>query len=93
MNRLPPAYMGWCVRCGTRATNWHERLPRSRGGPRDAFNAVRLCGSGTTGCHGWVTANPDAAEREGLYVRGEITRGVYRGPDPEYAEHYRGASP
>jgi hypothetical protein len=86
--RLPPANTLPCVRCGARGSNRHEKLPRSRGGLRDEFNTVVLCGSGTTGCHGWVTANPAAAEVEGLYVRGQIVRGVYVGPDESYRDHY-----
>lgn len=31
-------------------------------------NLLTLCGSGTTGCHGWVTANPSAARMDGLSV-------------------------
>lgn len=27
-----------------------------------------LCGSGTTGCHGWAHANPARAKRDGLIV-------------------------
>lgn len=86
--RLPPANSQPCVRCGARGSNRHEKLPRGRGGPRDDFNTVVLCGSGTTGCHGWVTENPDAAEKEGLYVRGSFVRGRYIGPDGLYHQHY-----
>jgi hypothetical protein len=28
-----------------------------------------LCGHGTTGDHGWVEENPNAAEAEGLHIR------------------------
>lgn len=28
-----------------------------------------LCGDGVRGCHGWVTANPNAAAEEGWHVR------------------------
>jgi hypothetical protein len=28
-----------------------------------------LCGSGTTGCHGWVEENPDTAGEFGWHVR------------------------
>lgn len=31
-------------------------------------NLVLLCGSGTTGCHGWVHANPTRAIAVGLIV-------------------------
>ena len=86
--KLPAANTLPCVRCGARGSNRHELLPRSRGGPRDAWNTVVLCGSGTHGCHGWVTEHPDLAEAEGLYVRGQIIRGRYLGPDGTYHQHY-----
>lgn len=92
--RLGRASDQLCVRCGRRASNWHERVSRGRGGPRDSFNAVPICGSGTTGCHGWVTEHSAEAEAEGLYVRGSFVRStagccrVYVGPDLSYREHY-----
>jgi len=79
---------GVCVRCGRPAANRHHRLPRSRGGTDDPHNVVPLCGSGSTGCHGWVHANPAEAERVGLTVDGQIVRGVYQGSDPEYRRRY-----
>jgi len=36
----------------------------------------------------WVTGHPDLAEAEGLYVRGQIIRGRYLGPDGTYHQHY-----
>lgn len=44
------------------------------GGSRDpltntAANLVCLCGSGTTGCHGWVEHNKAEARELGLLVR------------------------
>jgi hypothetical protein len=58
-----------CVRCGV--TIWvgasrHHRKFRSRRGGDEVSNAVLLCGSGTTGCHGWVHANPISARMVGL---------------------------
>ena len=88
--RLPPARTQRCVRCGRQASNWHERLPRGRGGKRDAFNAIPLCGSGTTGCHGLVTGNPQLARDEGWTVTGYMVRGRYVGSDPAYRAHYNG---
>ncbi len=39
----------------------------------DPSNLVLLCGSGTTGCHGWVHAHPSEAHEQGLYlVAGEM---------------------
>lgn len=37
--------------------------------PHRAANLILLCGSGTTGCHGWVHAHPAAAYEAGLMVR------------------------
>jgi len=87
-HKLGPARGQSCVRCGGQATNWHHRLSRGRGGLHDSFNLVPLCGSGSHGCHGWVTGHPDLAEAEGLYVRGQIIRGRYLGPDGTYHQHY-----
>lgn len=50
-----------CEVCGrhARGGSLHHRRPRGMGGTKDpasnaASNAVLLCGSGTTGCHGDV---------------------------------------
>lgn len=61
---------GSCARCGTglsfaqRGVAWsvHHRRPRGMGGTKQAWvnqpaNLVTLCGSGTTGCHGWIESN------------------------------------
>lgn len=86
--RLPPARDQLCVVCLRPATNWHERLPRGRGGPRDPFNAVPLCGSGTTGCHGYVTEHPEWARRHRLTIPGRMIDGRYQGSDPAYRHRY-----
>jgi hypothetical protein len=90
VTRLPPANTLPCVMCGQRGSNRHERVPRSQGGPRDAFNTVILCGSGTTGCHGWVTEHPKEAKAMFLDIPGQFVRGFYVGPDPEFRRHYNG---
>lgn len=41
--------------CLGRAENMHHRLPLGRGGEWSEENVVDLCGSGTTGCHGFIT--------------------------------------
>lgn len=51
------------------ATNWHHRKNRSQGGGNELSNAMHLCGSGTTGCHGRVTENPAEAYHYGWSVR------------------------
>lgn len=71
---------GWhCMRCGRNLhdpTVWpgrsgHHRQLRRRADPtmRDLpCNIVELCGSGTTGCHGWTHAHPAEAERVGYII-------------------------
>jgi hypothetical protein len=61
-----------CVRCsapieGPRGEDWsaHHRKPRGRGGDNSPSNIVALCGSGTTGCHGFVESY-----RAEAYVKG-----------------------
>lgn len=70
--------MGCCERCGKfGATNAHHRVNRSQGGSGELSNLLLLCGSGTTGCHGWVTEHPEDARRWGLSVaRGEDPKSV-----------------
>lgn len=61
---------GRCARCGiglnrgARGTAWsvHHRRPRGMGGSRSAWvneaaNLLLLCGTGVTGCHGWVESH------------------------------------
>lgn len=61
---------GLCVRCGRFGGNRDHRKNRSQGGRTTPANLQILCGTGTTGCHGWVTQNPAAAMAEGLTVPG-----------------------
>lgn len=61
-----------CVRClmsveGREASRHHRKL-RSQGGPDSVSNAVTLCGSGTTGCHGHVHHNRAQARAEGYIL-------------------------
>lgn len=50
---------GTCELCAVnRATNWSHRKSRGQGGLWRPANGLHLCGSGTTGCHGWLTVNP-----------------------------------
>ena len=67
---------GRCERCGTPAIgshNLHHRSARGRGGTKrdgvnEASNLLYLCGSGTTGCHGWVESHRALAYQLGLLV-------------------------
>lgn len=67
-----------CVRCARNVVNYpsslHHRKPRGMGGSRDprSFdprNLVLVCGSGTTGCHGWIESHRDVARSEGWLLR------------------------
>lgn len=57
-----------CQRCACLGGNWHHRKRRSQGGTDAASNGILLCGSGTTGCHGYVHANPEEAMARGWLV-------------------------
>ena len=67
-----------CERCGTSSSDWtgwsvHHRRPAGMGGDRrpearGAANGLLLCGSGVTGCHGWVESNRTEAYGLGLLV-------------------------
>src|SRR4249919_4099970 len=60
-----------CRRCGKPATNVHHRINRGMGGSKrtdDLTALVMLCGSGTTGCHGYVTTHPEEAYRTGWSI-------------------------
>ena len=68
---------GRCRRCGVSLYGTlfsrHHRKPRGMGGAnrRDAnrmSNVVTLCGSGVTGCHGWVESNREQARQGGWLV-------------------------
>lgn len=63
-----------CARCSRSILNYpssiHHRLPRRMGGTRDPRindprNLIRICGTGTTGCHGEVESHRTKALDEG----------------------------
>lgn len=70
-----------CVICGQgisgeRGKDWslHHRLPRGAGGSREVFinlpaNLIVICGSGTTGCHGWAESRRTEAQDAGYLIR------------------------
>lgn len=75
-----------CEICGVRGENIHHRKPRGMGGTKfegGPENLLLLCGSGTTGCHGWIEANREEARMQGWLVdRHELPHRVpvaYRG--------------
>jgi 5-methylcytosine-specific restriction endonuclease McrA len=67
------------------AAGLHHILPRSLGGDDTGANVVRLCGSGTTGCHGLVESRDQAAlsglassltDAEYAYIVGKLGEGA-----------------
>ena len=65
-----------CVRCGRyligNPASRHHRKLRSQASLAEVHNPsnlILLCGTGTTGCHGWVHAHPAEACRYGWMVR------------------------
>jgi len=61
---------GVCEVCRrARATNAQHRKNRSQGGTWDLSNLIHVCGSGTTGCHGAIHANPLKSYANGWSVR------------------------
>lgn len=63
-----------CIRCGSplwgASASRHHRHKRSHPFPglHQASNLVLLCGSGTTGCHGWVHGHERQSRRMGWIV-------------------------
>ena len=69
---------GRCERCaeslgGVFGYSVHHRTPRGMGGSvkkeiNESANLIVLCGSGTTGCHGWVESNRTEARKQGYLL-------------------------
>lgn len=60
----------WCEICGIRAgESIHHRRKQSKQGPWSPSNCVRLCGDGTTGCHGRITNTRQEYYDNGWLVR------------------------
>ena len=57
--------------CGRRATNAAHRKRKGQGGLWSPVNLIDSCGSGTTGCHGVLTVDPDYAKTGGWEVRAD----------------------
>lgn len=66
-----------CEKCGGLEDmfGWsvHHRVPRGMGGSRNEqlhlpANLILLCGSGVTGCHGWVESYRDKARERGFLL-------------------------
>ena len=85
-----------CVRCGKPLeygpASLHHRRLRSHPfkGLHQPSNLIWLCGSGTTGCHGWVHAHPAKAEDDGYIVNAwndpKVVPVTYHGLGPRYLD-------
>jgi hypothetical protein len=60
--------------CKGPGMSMHHRNKAGQGGAWTPANILHLCGDGTTGCHGWIEANPASSRRKGLWL--------YRGQNP-----------
>lgn len=67
-----------CERCGRDFLGYpvsvHHRRPRMMGGSKNpalhkCANLLVLCGTGTSGCHGWVESNRDKARELGYLIQ------------------------
>lgn len=74
-----------CRRCGRPINGYdfsrHHRIPRGAGGSALVDRAsviVTVCGSGTTGCHGWIESHRTDAETLG-WILPKLNRDI----DPE----------
>lgn len=75
----------WELRGSVYAGGWsaHHRKARGRTGSKDPMrggiaNCLILCGTGTTGCHGWVEKHRDVALEQGLLIPLNATTDEYR---------------
>lgn len=62
-----------CIICGRYSEQIHHRRPKAKGGTSVAWvgevpNGIVLCGSGTTGCHGWVHDHPAQSRSRGWII-------------------------
>lgn len=83
--------LGVCVRCRRVhplfGVNRDHRKGRGVGGRTEVTNLQLLCGSGTTGCHGWKSGHPRDAENEGLTVPGYADPAAWPAKRWERAAH------
>lgn len=57
--------------CRGMAETYQHRKRRGHCSPAERWapsNGLAICGSGTTGCHGWIHRNPEAARERGWEV-------------------------
>jgi len=79
---------GRCIGCGRVDVTAQHRRARGMGGTRDPLaatpaNGLPLCGSGTTGCHGWTERHPT----EGALLGWRLTSGQDQLVEPFYTRH------
>lgn len=83
-----------CRRCGQ--PTWgddfsrHHRIPRGAGGSAlvdRASNMLKLCGSGSTGCHGWIEQHRTDAEVLG-YLLPKLNRDINPATEPIFIHEH-----
>lgn len=57
-----------CEMCGGPPGSASHRRPAGQGGPWSPSNLLVACGTGTTGCHGWLEANRAHADAGGWQI-------------------------
>lgn len=77
-----------CQMCGRSIVDYpssiHHRINRGSGGSAKLERAsllIRICGSGTTACHGWVTEHTAEASRLG-WVLPKLNAGIDPNAEP-----------
>ncbi len=58
--------------CSGEPDTVHHRVKKGQGGLWSPSNLLVACGSGTTGCHGFVEAHPSWAKTEGLWLLSDM---------------------
>lgn len=82
-----------CRRCGHPTFDdfsRHHRIPRGAGGSTlvdRPSNILKLCGSGSTGCHGWVESHRADAEVLG-YLLPKLNKDIDPATEPVFVHEF-----
>ncbi|WP_279106188.1 HNH endonuclease [Mobiluncus curtisii] len=73
--------------------SFHHRKPRGMGGSNSpdiniSPNLIVLCGTGTSGCHGWVESHREQAYKEGLLIHSGIGNPILTPAFSEYRKSW-----
>jgi len=75
--------LSWSLRGSMLAGGWsvHHRKPRGMGGTREAMSyahGIAICGTGVSGCHGWIEQHREISLELGLLIPKSATTDEYR---------------